>query len=322
MRWSIALARRGPEAVLILTLTAAAPAAAELAYVTCQNGEELSVLDLDTGQEAARWPVPGKPAGVAVTTAGNIYTVSPDSKTVRRMSTATGTVLASAVLDGGPIGAAYDPARNRLFVSDWYNARVWALDGDTLAHTAELQTGAAPAGLALSGDGQYLASADRDANQVSIFDAGTLGLLYRVPVGERPFGLRFAPDGRLFVANVGTNDLSIVDAALGRITATVPVGDRPYGVAFASGRAFVTNQYEDTVSVIALDGLTDEGKIDVGEYPEGIDATADGSAVAVANWFDNTITVIDAHSLSVLRQADTCDGPRAFGRFLLGGGNQ
>ncbi len=194
MRWSIALARRGPEAVLILTLTAAAPAAAELAYVTCQNGEELSVLDLDTGQEAARWPVPGKPAGVAVTTAGNIYTVSPDSKTVRRMSTATGTVLASAVLDGGPIGAAYDPARNRLFVSDWYNARVWVLDGDMAVLGNPVEDGHRPcAGLAVSGDGRLLVSADRDANQVSIFDLATLDLRYRITVGLRPFGIAFGP---------------------------------------------------------------------------------------------------------------------------------
>ena len=52
---------------LALAMTAAAlPAAADTGFVTCQNGDALSVLDLVTGEERARWSVPGKPAGVAV----------------------------------------------------------------------------------------------------------------------------------------------------------------------------------------------------------------------------------------------------------------
>ncbi len=80
-------------------------------------------------------------------------------------------------------------------------------------------------------------------------------------------------------------------------------------MAFARGRAFVTNQYEDTVSVIALDGLTDEGKIDVGEYPEGIDATADEETVIVANWFSNTVSLVDVDRRAVVGEIETGDGP-------------
>ena len=94
------------------------------------------------------------------------------------------------------------------------------------------------------------------------------------------------------------------------------IRDSPYGVAFAAGRAFVTNQYENTVSVIAQQTLAVETTIDVGEYPEGIDTTADGQSIVLANWFDNTVTIIDANTLSVLKTIDTCDGPRAFGTFL------
>ncbi|WP_323772466.1 YncE family protein [Antarctobacter sp.] len=317
MPWSSGSVRRAARA-LILCVVAALPAAADTAFVTCQNGDGLSVLDLTGGQERARWSVPGKPAGVAVSRDGAVFTVAPDSKTVRRHDR-SGTVLAEVALDGGPIGIAHDARRGRVFVSDWYNARIWVLSDDTLTLDQELMTGAAPAGLALSEDGRFLASADRDADQVSVFDADTLALLHRVTVGIRPFGLRFAPDGRLFVGNVGSNDVSVVDAAAGSVTATVPVGERPYGVAFAAGRAFVTNQYENTVSVIDMGALTEVTRIEVGEYPEGIDVTADGSRIVVANWFDNTASVIDAKALTVLKDLDTCDGPRAFGVFLLGG---
>ena len=76
---------------------------------------------------------------------------------------------------------------------------------------AELATGSAPAGLALSPDGRWLVTADRDADQLSVFDAETLALRHRVRVGSRPFGVAFAPDGRVFSADVGSNSVSVVD---------------------------------------------------------------------------------------------------------------
>ena len=318
MRWSRRLARPALKAFALLCSVAGIPAAGDTAFVTCQNGEVLSILDLDTGEETAQWSVPGKPAGISVTSAGEIYTVSPDSKTIRRFAR-DGSELAQVQLDGGPIGVAHDADRGRLFISDWYNSRIWVLDDQTLQVSSELVTGAAPAGLALSDDGRFLASADRDGDQVSIFNAESLNTHAQITVGARPFGLRYAPDGRLFVGNVGTNDVSVIDAGGTTVTATIPVGERPYGVAFAAGRAFVTNQYEDSVSVIDLITLSHEAKIYVGEYPEGIDDTSDGKHLVVANWFGNTVSVIDAHSLTVVNEIATGDGPRAFGEFLLGG---
>ncbi|WP_353476471.1 YncE family protein (plasmid) [Salipiger sp. H15] len=316
MRWSSGSVRRAPERALAVFLAVAASStAADLAFVTCQNGDALSVLDLATGEETARWSVPGKPAGVAVAQDGTVYTVAPDAKTVRRHGPG-GAVLAEAVLDGGPMGAALDPQRAHLFVSDWYNARLWVLDAQTLAVIAELPSGAAPAGMALSPDGRLLAAAERDADRVSLYDAETLTPVRSVPVGTRPFGLGFAPDGRLFVGNVGSNDVTVIDPGPGEVLATLPVGDRPYGVAFAEGRAFVTNQYAGTVSVIDLGDLSAVDELSVGEYPEGIAATSDGK-IAVANWFDNTLSLIDARTLEVVRDLDTADGPRAFGAFLL-----
>ncbi|MEC9196115.1 MAG: YncE family protein, partial [Pseudomonadota bacterium] len=185
MRWLNASARHS---VLALIL-AALPAQAELAYITCQNGNALSLFDLDSGQETARWSLPGQPAGIAVG-ADAVFTVAPEGKVVRRHTPITGEITAEAHLDGGPTGIALDEQRGRVFVSDWYNARVWVLDAADLSVQRILETGAAPAGLAVSDDGRIVASADRDTNQVSLFDAETLTLIARITVGVRPYGLR------------------------------------------------------------------------------------------------------------------------------------
>lgn len=303
----------------LLMALSGGPVLAETAFITCQNGDKLSRIDLSELRETARWPLVGKPAGVAAGQDGTLFTVSSDSKTVRRLSAETGEVKAQVTLGGGPTGIALDAARKRVFVSDWYNARLWVLDSEDLKLLKELPTGTAPAGIAISTDGRFLASADKDADQVSVFGAGSLTPLHRISVGTRPFGLRFAPDGRLFVGNVGSNDVTVIDVETGAVIATVPVGERPYGITFAQGRAFVTNQYANTLSVLSLETLQHEALIEVGEYPEGIDATANEDLVVVANWFDNSVSIVDPKALSVVETLETCDGPRAFGSFLQGG---
>jgi YVTN family beta-propeller protein len=96
----------------------------------------------------------------------------------------------------------------------------------------------------------------------------------------------------------------------------VPAGERPYVVALAGGRGFVTNQYAGTVSVFDRATLKPVATIEVGDHPEGIAATPDGTRLYVANWGSNTLSVIDAATLAVLREIKVADGPRAFGDFL------
>lgn len=292
--------------------------AGDVAYVTCQSGDALNLIDIGARASQETWSVEGQPAGVAAADHA-VFTVSAGSKQIGKFDPVSGERLAAKTLDGGPIGVVLDRSRGRLFVSDWYNARLWVLDVDTLEVLYVLNTGAAPAGVSLSSDGRWLASADKEADQVTIFDADSLAIAHRVAVGIRPFGLRFSADGRLFVGNVGSNDVSVLDPETGETLAIIPVGERPYGVSFAAGKAFVTNQYANTVSVLDVQSYETLQVINVGEYPEGIDTTSDGRLVVLANWFDNTVSIIDANTLSVVDTVETCDGPRAFGRFLAEG---
>jgi DNA-binding beta-propeller fold protein YncE len=62
---------------------------------------------------------------------------------------------------------------------------------------------------------------------------------------------------------------------------------RPYAVALAKGRGFSTDQYGGTVSVFELSTLQPVKRISVGDYPEGIETSADGNNVYVVNWFSN-----------------------------------
>jgi YVTN family beta-propeller protein len=96
----------------------------------------------------------------------------------------------------------------------------------------------------------------------------------------------------------------------------VKVGRRPYAVALASGKAFVTDQYAGTVTVVDTADWRVVATIPVGEHPEGIEADAAGRYVYVACWFENTLERIDTARLAVTDKVAVGDGPRAFGAFL------
>jgi len=96
------------------------------------------------------------------------------------------------------------------------------------------------------------------------------------------------------------------------------VGERPYAVVVTQDgeQAFVTNQYDSSVSVIDARKLEVTATISVGEYPEGIARHPDGRHVYVANWFDNSVSVVDVSALKVVKTIPTDNGSRAFGEFI------
>jgi YVTN family beta-propeller protein len=108
----------------------------------------------------------------------------------------------------------------------------------------------------------------------------------------------------------------VIDLETRTVVGKVKVGKRPYAVALAKGLAFVTDQYEDTVSVFDVASLEPVARIPVNEYPEGIAASRDGSHVYVANWETNTLSIIDTETLKVVGEVPVADGPRAFGAFI------
>jgi YVTN family beta-propeller protein len=138
-----------------------------------------------------------------------------------------------------------------------------------------------------------------------------------VKAGAHPFGVTIDARGeRAYAANAESNDVSVIDLAAGTLLGTVAVGKRPYAVALAKGRGFSTDQYGGTVSVFDLATLQLVKRFSVGDYPEGIETSADGDSVYVVNWFSNEVWAIDAGTLRVTAKMPAGDGPRAFGTFL------
>ncbi len=295
---------------LALLLVAGPAGAEDLAFITSQNAGAVSVVDLGSGQVRAELPLPGAPAPVAYDPAhGRAYVIAAQTGRLSVLDE-DGRLTLGLDLPEGAFGLAVAPDGG-VFVTEWYQGRLIRLDAD-LRETWSVPTGKAPAGVAT--DGALVATADRDDDQVSIYDAGTGALRARVAVGRHPYAVLFH-GGRIWTADVQSDTVSVIDPQAGRLIGQVPTGSHPYGVAFAGGRGFVTDQYAGTVTVFDPETLKAIETLETGDYPEGIAALPDGSGVVVAHWDSNTLVWIDAASLKITREIALPDGPRAFGAF-------
>jgi DNA-binding beta-propeller fold protein YncE len=143
-----------------------------------------------------------------------------------------------------------------------------------------------PFDVAFSPDGKLLAASDHTAGAVAILDAGARKVLRQVPLKGRPTGLAWAPDGRLFVAELGAGSVAEVDAAAGKVVRHLAVGPRPVPVAVAAKHKLllVGNSGLHNVSVVDLASGKERKRIPVVRRPHAIAVTRDESLAVVANF--------------------------------------
>jgi YVTN family beta-propeller protein len=299
-----------------LLLTQAA--AAEEAFVTDQQGNQVAVLNPATGALLATIPVPGSPAGIAMSPDGNrAYVTSPDDDPAWTViDTAARKVVRRIKLKGGPLGVAAGPD-GRVYVANWYASEVVALDPVSGRLLATIGTGDSPSGLAVTTDGGMLAVSNRMSNSVSLIDTATYQPIGVVKICAHPFGIAIDAEARFaYAACVESDAVAVIDLHAKKEVAEIKVGRRPYVVALSGKTGYVTNELAGTVTSFDLATNTPRLTVHVGENPEGLELSADGKRLYVANWDDNSMAVLDSATLAIIRVFPAGDSPRAFGTFM------
>ena len=177
---------------------------------------------------------------------------------------------------------------------------------------------------------------DDHGRHIVLIDVASATVEARIDLGpnSRPHTPLFLPDGRHAVATMQDSDqLALVDLETRSVVRTYPTGGRDGHMVRLSpdgSRAYVTSRgAEGTLSVIFLDEERDPVVIETGLGAEGMDVTADGSEIWVANRREETISVIDAESLEVVATLDSRQfsgriamGPNGYAIVPNGGGRQ
>lgn len=226
------------------------------------EGGRLLVLDaLNPAATAKSVAVGGHLAHAVPDTSGKwAFITDADSHAVLVTDLAAGRVVERIQVGRYPHGLRLSPDGRTLAVANRDSDDVSLIDVTRRQQIARIAVGKKPVQVAFAPDGQRLFVSLSGENAVAAVDPNQRTLIGTYPVGPGPIQLSVSPDGKqLIVANQGSehapgHSLSILDTATGRLIASPEVGKGAHGVSIAGDgtRAYISNAFDDSVSVVDL----------------------------------------------------------------------
>lgn len=201
-----------------------------------------------------------------------------------------------------------------------------------LALCAAVVAGCSPnkAATPAASDGFKVYVTNERSDDVSVIDGATGAVAATFHVGKRPRGLAVSADGRtLYVAVSGSpiagpgvdesklpppdktaDGIVVVDLPSGKPRTVVRgVSDPERVAAAADGRLFVAS--EDTGKAVVFNAAgTPAAEVPVGEEPEGVNLSPDGTKAWVTSEGDSMVTVIDTRTLKPIGSVKVGARPR------------
>lgn len=177
----------------------------------------------------------------------------------------------------GPHGFRTSADGKTAYVANMGEDTVSVLDLTAMKEVRKIKVGNTPVTAAVTSDGKQLVVTLYSENALAIVDLAT-DKVEKVAVGEGPAQVYIQSDDKVaIVANQGneqkpSNTITKVDLASRKATATVETGKGAHGVIISKNNKwiFVTNMYDNTVSVV--DNLQNKEVVElkVGQVPNGI----------------------------------------------------
>lgn len=245
-----------------------------------EQGGRLLVLDaLNPTNSAASIAVGGHPAHVVPDKSGKwAFITDSDSHSVLVTDLAAGRFVERIQVGSYPHGLRLSPDGRTLAVANRDSDDVSLIDVARRKQIARIGVGKKPVQVAFAPDGQRLFVSLSGENAVAVVDLNQRTLIDTYPVGPAPIQLSVSPDGKqLIVANQGSeqapgHSLSILDTATGRLIASPEVGKGAHGVSIADdgARAYISNAFDDSVSVVDLNSHKELARYPTDAGPNGI----------------------------------------------------
>jgi DNA-binding beta-propeller fold protein YncE len=346
-------------AVSLFVSTAAIPASAAdtprgVAYVSNQNGD-VSVIDLATMQISGSVSAYGKePRGIGVTADGKLLVVANrEGGAIAVIDRATGKLLRHVAVGKNPefvrvrghlAFVSYEPSSTGQAppraappaASGGAREKGKDDDKDEPAHIAivdidhgkvlrSIRGGLETEGIEFAADGRHIIVTNEADNNITVHEIATGKLVKTIdvkPWGNRPRGIKRAPDGKSYVATLEFSDAFIVLDPDYRVVRSVKTGGSPYGVSFdrTGARLFVAAAKSKELQVFDTKSWEPVKSVTTGTRCWHFTFTPDDKSILLACGRSNEIVVVDAGTLQVdKRLADeqlpwgVVTWPKAFG---------
>jgi YVTN family beta-propeller protein len=180
----------------------------------------------------------------------------------------------------GPHVSKSDREDKHLWVTNEHAASVSVIDLEKKEVLDTITVGNTPMGLAFSLDNSRAFVANTASGTVSVIDVAKREVLKNITVGERPSHIEVSPlNGMVYVTVEGMGEVVVIDSTSLEVVNSINIGRgyRPHGILFnPNGRyAYITNQGNNSLSLIELSGIDSSrgrviSEIPVGRFPGSI----------------------------------------------------
>ncbi len=210
--------------------------------------------------------------------------------------------------------------QTRAYIINEGDSSVSVINTATNTITATIRVGNNPEGVSVSPNGRRVYVTNYTDNTVSVINAFTNTVIATIPVGSCPYGIAVSPDGgKVYVANYNANSISVINTVTNMVSSTIHVWTGPISLVLSpngntlyvteNGNIHIINTLNN--SVVAVISVLD---------PSGICISPDGSRLYVANFSDNTVSVINTTTYIAI---DTIPvGPVPFGICVTSDGSK
>jgi len=228
------------------------------------------------------------------------------------LDTATGAVTARLPDLPTVTGVIVVPELHRVFASVAGAGQVVTVDEDTMTVVARAPAGRFPDGLAYVPSTGEVWISDESGGAEIVLDARSGQPVGSVPLGGEAGNVRYDPGGDRVLVDVQTaNQVAVIDPHTRAVVDRVPVPgcEHDHGLLVVDRRAFVACDGNATLVVLALPGLTELGRLDVGDDPDVMAADPDrGLLYVAAESGDVTIVDLGPTAGRVTGRAHLADG--------------
>lgn len=258
-------------------------------------------------------------AGGAATSAeqsGIVMVTNWGEDTVGLVNVDSGQVLSTIQVGHKPYDIKVGPDGRFAYVTNSGGSEVSVIDIQANLESHRIRVGTSPRDISLSADGTRAVVANSGDDTISLVDLVNRRELYTVPVGGIPYGVAHLADGvTVLITNWGENSLSVVrlGEAGGEVIRTVSVPALPYTVVVPAigDWAYMTNFGAGVVTPVHLVTFDLGAPIPVGKSPWGIGTSIEGDIAAIANFFENKVSILNTQSRSVVQNVTLGSRPPA-----------
>ncbi|MBZ0264395.1 beta-propeller fold lactonase family protein, partial [bacterium] len=251
------------------------------------------------------------PRRVDIAPDGSVAVVSNVlSDNVSIIDFASGEVLAIIPIGDRVQDVAITPDSRYAVICGFNTNSVMILDLLSNEIVADVPTGQRPGVVTIHPEGTFAYVGNISTNSVSmiLLDGANSAEVDEIPVGTigvvwAGYGvssdIQVSPDGEVVLVACSFDDqVTVLDAGTLNLLTTVPVGDFPIQIAFnnAGDRAIVSDYFDDTYSLIAVDGENSNviNQSNAGDAPLRVAYNGIADEFGVGNYTSKTITLVEA----------------------------